>query len=82
MEKTEKPSYAAAMEELEAIVARIQDDTCEIETIKELTTRALTLLKYCKETLFETDEELKKITAHLREIFVVGGGEKVYRPDL
>ncbi len=67
MEKTEKPSYAAAMEELEAIVARIQDDTCEIETIKELTTRALTLLKYCKETLFETDEELKKLLGEFDE---------------
>lgn len=67
MEKTEKTSYAAAMEELEAIVARIQDDTCEIETIKELTTRALTLLKYCKEALFETDEELKKLLGELDE---------------
>lgn len=48
MAQNNKPTYAEAIAELESIVARIQDDSCEIETIKELTARAMTLLKYCK----------------------------------
>lgn len=67
METTEKPTYAQAIAELEAIVARIQDDSCEIETVKELTSRAMTLLKYCKEKLLETDESLKKLLDELDE---------------
>lgn len=67
METTEKPTYAQAIAELEAIVARIQDDSCEIETVKELTSRAMTLLKYCKKKLFETDESLKKLLDELDE---------------
>ena len=67
METTEKPTYAQAIAELEAIVARIQDDSCEIETVKELTSRAMTLLKYCKEKLFETDKSLKKLLDELDE---------------
>ena len=65
MAQNNKPTYAEAIAELESIVARIQDDSCEIETIKELTARAMTLLKYCKEKLFETDKEVKKILEEL-----------------
>ena len=67
METTEKPTYAQAIAELEAIVARIQDDSCEIETVKELTSRAMTLLKECKEKLFENDESRKKLIDELDE---------------
>ena len=67
MAQNNKPTYAEAIAELESIVARIQDDSCEIESIKELTARAMTLLKYCKEKLFETDESLKKLLDELDE---------------
>ena len=67
MAQNNKPTYAEAIAELESIVARIQDDSCEIETRKELTARAMTLLKYCKEKLFETDESLKKLLDELDE---------------
>lgn len=74
MAKNNKPTYAEAIAELESIVARIQDDSCEIETIKELTARAMTLLKYCKEKLFETDESLKKLHRRTRR------REIIYKP--
>lgn len=61
MEENKNISYAEAIAELERIVARLQDNSCEIDELKELTTRAMTLLKYCKEKLFETDESLKKL---------------------
>ena len=53
MAQNNKPTYAEAIAELESIVARIQDDSCEIETIKE--------------KLFETDESLKKLLDELDE---------------
>ncbi len=60
-------TYAEAIAELECIVARIQDESCEIDTLKSLTSRAMELLKFCKGKLFETDESLKKLLEELDE---------------
>ncbi len=53
-------TYAKAMAELEGIVAKMQSDNCDIDSLAGYTTRALQLLKYCKEKLFTTDQEVKK----------------------
>ncbi|MDE5882046.1 MAG: exodeoxyribonuclease VII small subunit [Muribaculaceae bacterium] len=53
-------TYAKAMAELEGIVAKMQSDSCDIDSLAGYTTRALQLLKYCKEKLFTTDQEVKK----------------------
>ena len=60
-------TYAEAIAELESIVARIQDESCEIDTLKSLTSKAMELLKFCKGKLFETDESLKKLLEELDE---------------
>ncbi|MDE6768660.1 MAG: exodeoxyribonuclease VII small subunit [Muribaculaceae bacterium] len=56
----EDMTYAKAMAELEGIVAKMQSDSCDIDSLAGYTTRALQLLKYCKEKLFTTDQEVKK----------------------
>ncbi|MDE6335804.1 MAG: exodeoxyribonuclease VII small subunit [Muribaculaceae bacterium] len=56
----EDMTYAKAMAELEGIVAKMQSDNCDIDSLAGYTTRALQLLKYCKEKLFTTDQEVKK----------------------
>lgn len=56
----EEMTYAKAMAELEAIVARMQSDQCDIDSLAGYTSRALELLKFCKEKLFTTDREVKK----------------------
>ncbi len=56
----EDMTYAKAMAELEGIVAKMQSDNCDIDSLAGYTTRALELLKYCKEKLFTTDQEVKK----------------------
>ena len=56
----EDMTYAKAMAELESIVARMQADNCDIDSLAGYTTRAMELLKYCKEKLFTTDKEVKK----------------------
>lgn len=53
-------SYKEAVDELESIVRQMQSPDCDIDKLSEYTSRALTLLKYCKEKLFKTEEEVKK----------------------
>ena len=38
----------------------MQSPECDIDSLGALTSRALELLKICKDKLFKTDEEVKK----------------------
>ena len=53
-------SYKEAVEELDAIVRKMQSPDCDIDQLSGYTSRALTLLKYCKEKLLKTEQEVKK----------------------
>lgn len=59
-------SYKAALSELEEIVRKMQADDCDIDSLAGYTARALELLKYCKQKLFTTDEEVKKCLEELK----------------
>lgn len=61
----EKITYGKAIEELESIVSKMQSDDCDIDSLASYTTRALQLLKICKEKLFVTDQEIKKCLEEL-----------------
>lgn len=52
--------YSEAIAELESITAKMQSPECDIDSLAVLTSRALELLKICKEKLFKTDEEVRK----------------------
>lgn len=56
----ENITYSKAIAELESIVAKMQSDQCDIDSLAAYTSRALQLLKICKEKLFTTDQEVKK----------------------
>lgn len=58
-------SYSQAIAELNAIVAKMQSDNCDIDTLATQTSRSLQLLKYCKEKLQKTDTELKRLLEEL-----------------
>lgn len=53
-------TYTKAMQELDGIVAKMQSENCDIDSLSAYTKRAAELIKYCKEKLFTTDEEVKK----------------------
>lgn len=53
-------SYTKAMQELEAIISKMQSDNCDIDSLAAYTKQASELIKYCREKLFTTDEEVKK----------------------
>ncbi len=59
MEKELK--YEAAMAELQAIVAKMENDELDIDQLSEQLKRAQKLIKFCKDKLTKTDEEIKKI---------------------
>lgn len=61
MAKKEEMTYASAMKELEEIVAQLQRADCEIDSLCSLTQRATLLLRFCKEKLTKTDEQLVKL---------------------
>lgn len=53
-------TYGKAVAELESIVANMQSENCDIDSLAGYTSRALELLKFCKQKLFTTDQEVKK----------------------
>lgn len=58
-------TYAEALEELEAIMASLRSDACDVDTLAERTRRAAALLKYCNGKLVRTEEELAKVLEEL-----------------
>lgn len=61
-------TYSAAMQELESIVAKMQSDNCDIDALADYTKRATELIKFCREKLFLTDQEVKKCIEALTSI--------------
>ncbi len=59
-------TYKKAVTELEEIVRKMESDSCDIDMLSAYTTRALELLKFCKERLFKTNEEVEKCLEALR----------------
>ncbi len=59
-------TYKEALAELEQILAKMESDRCDIDSLTAYTSRALELLKYCKEKLFKTDEEITRCLASLQ----------------
>lgn len=60
-------TYTQAMQELEAIITKMQSDNCDIDALASYTKRAAELIKICREKLFKTDEEVKKCIDSLSE---------------
>lgn len=68
MKKIEEMSYGEAIAELEAIVARMESDQCDIDKLSEYTERALALLKFCKKRLTQTDQKVAVTLEELKTI--------------
>lgn len=67
MEDHKDMKYSQAMAELETIVAKMESNQCDIDNLSQYTTRALELLKFCKERLFKVDEEVAKCLEALKD---------------
>ena len=58
---TDIPAYKDAIEEIESIVDEIENETVDVDVLTEKVKRAAFLIKYCKEKLKKTDDEVKKV---------------------
>lgn len=59
-------SYKAATAELEEILRKMESDRCDIDSLAQLTARALELLNFCKERLFKADREVEKCLSEIK----------------
>ncbi len=58
---TDSMKYEEAMRELERIVASMENDELDIDSLGEQLRRAQQLIKMCKAKLNKADEEIKEI---------------------
>ena len=61
MEK--KLTYTAAMKQLEEIVSQLEDNTLDIDLLAEKVKTAQELIKFYRDKLYKTDEEIQKLLA-------------------
>ena len=61
----EGPTYAAAVDELEAILAELEDDRLDVDQLAERVARAAELIRLCRERIRATRLEVERIVADL-----------------
>jgi exodeoxyribonuclease VII small subunit len=54
-------TYESALKELQKIVDAIQDNSLGIDELSTQLSRAAELIKFCREKLHKTDEEIKQL---------------------
>lgn len=59
----QEQKYETAFAELQTIVRKMENDELDIDEMSERLKRAQELIKFCKDKLTKTDEEIKKILA-------------------
>jgi exodeoxyribonuclease VII small subunit len=62
-----KISYQEALNEIEEILAKIENEELDIDELSEKVTRVSFLLKFCKDKLHKTNEEVEKILKEMEE---------------
>ncbi|MBQ9287420.1 MAG: exodeoxyribonuclease VII small subunit [Bacteroidaceae bacterium] len=59
----QKLTYTEAMKQLEEIVGQLEDNTLDIDLLAEKVKTAQELIKFCRDKLYKTDEEIQKLLA-------------------
>jgi len=62
-----KISYQEAIEEVEDILAKIENEELDVDDLSDKVKRVHPLIKICKEKLFKTEEEVDKILNDIDE---------------
>ncbi|MEN9301711.1 MAG: hypothetical protein RL264_140 [Bacteroidota bacterium] len=60
-------NYTAAFEELQLIVAEMEDGQINVDELSEKVKRAAVLIKICREKLYATESDVKGILKDLEE---------------
>jgi exodeoxyribonuclease VII small subunit len=62
-----KLTYQEALDEVEDILAKIENEELDIDELSEKVKRVSFLLKFCKDKLHKTNEEVEKILGEMEE---------------
>lgn len=62
--QTENPTYESAFAELQQIVRDLQDEAVGIDELTAKIARAAELIRFCREKLRLTEEEMTHLTKH------------------
>lgn len=65
--------YAAALDELEAILAELEDDDIDVDALAGRVERASDLLKFCRERIDQAEMTVERIVTDLAEDTPDGG---------
>lgn len=60
-----EPGYAAALAELEAILAEIEDDSVDVDVLASRVKRAAELLRVCRDRITAAKVEVDQVVAEL-----------------
>ena len=71
-----KLSFAEAVQEVEAILRRLEDDSVDIDLLGQEVKRAVELIQMCREKLAKTDAEVRDLVTGLQ-----GGPAEGKGPD-
>ncbi len=61
MSKQKQPTYESALQELQQIVAQLQDEAIGMDDLSGKVKRAAELIKFCREKLRSTESEINEV---------------------
>ncbi|MBN1927740.1 MAG: exodeoxyribonuclease VII small subunit [Prolixibacteraceae bacterium] len=62
-----KQTYREAMQEIEEILSSIENEEPDVDELAEKVKKVSQLLKYCKDKLYKTQEEVEKVLKDMDE---------------
>ena len=75
MSKSRQMTYSLALIELQQIISEIESEEINVDVLAEKVKRAAYLIKFCKDRLRNTDEEVKKVLSEIEEPAETDKGE-------
>jgi len=62
-----KLTYSEAVEEIEDILSKIENEELDVDELSDQVKRVSSLIKLCKEKLFKTQKEVEQILEEIEE---------------
>jgi len=65
MARNKEITYSQALAELEDIISRIESEEVDVDALSEKVKRAAMLIRFCREKLKSTEEDVKKVLSEM-----------------
>ncbi|WP_016779159.1 exodeoxyribonuclease VII small subunit [Anaerophaga thermohalophila] len=67
MTTKKKPTYSEAVAEIEEILQRMENEELDVDELSEKVKRVSELVRYCRNKLKNTEEEVEKVLKEMEE---------------